>query len=924
MLNAVYIITCVLPPLTLSQIAGISVQLNNGVALGKLEVLLHGESDFIPVCYDHYGDGVVTWNNQAAWVACRHLGFYGGRKTVYEGVSDGPKLYNVSCGDGLYNNMEKCSYDQTDTDCLLDMEAGVECFEQEFEFRVNHDNPLNGRLEMSYNGQWIPVCYDGGNDDHPWSDREAWVICLQIGYHGGRRIAYEGLPATSDLNVNDVRCGQGFYTDLKECSFELEDKPCENNQQAGVECFDLLDIRLVHEDTFTATPGLSEGRLEMSYQGEWIAACNYGGMPGQDNSWSYQAAWVACRQLGYYGGRRKVYEGVSVKSELTVNDVRCINGLFYHLQDCVFELENTSCHRDRQAGVECFETILDIKLVHEEYDIDPLPDEGRLEMLYKGLWLPLCYDGVMSNDIEWNNQAAWVACRQLGYYGGRSKIYDGLSVNSSLKVMDVRCGDGLFNNLQECFFEVGETDCYEEKQAGVECFSISPDIRLADNFGLELLHENQWIAVCYYGDTNARSWNSQAAWVACRQLGYYGGRNVCIKRDISVSSDLTVNNVRCGDGLFYNIQECFFEVEDTNCNGQYAGIACFDHLLEIRLANNATTTGRLEISYDGGDWITVCFDGGEYDETWNDGAASVVCRQLGFYGGKATVHPTTADRKMLHVKDVRCGHDFYMYDHLQNCSFEVERTDCGNGDQAGVECYDTTTAPVTSSDKPQNASTGNPIQDGNQVAQNGIIAGVVSAVLLVILIIVIIYLIFRSKKTTFPEEQNETKPPDSVYMQYNNSNVDDKPYEELKKQGSNRSESTTETESNIGRARDPQDNEIDPNIYLTPKVNAHHSAYYSVPEKNEENQNTDEYAYAYVDGDLKMRNEMLPSAEMSGKDPKTLPLENKENLNTDEYAYAYVDGDLKKRDEMLPPAEMSGKDAKTLEYINSSVLQKAK
>ncbi|XP_072031630.1 scavenger receptor cysteine-rich domain superfamily protein-like isoform X2 [Amphiura filiformis] len=745
MLNAAIIVTCVLPPLILSQrLAGIRLQPDDGASLGKLEVLLHGENDYIPVCYDHSGYGVVTWNNQAAWVACRHLGFYGGRKTVYEVVSDGPKLYNVSCGDGLNNNMERCSYKQTETACLR--EAGVECFEQESEFRVSHDDPLKGRLEMSYNGQWIPVCYDGGDDDHPWSDQEAWVTCLQIGYHGGRRIAYEGLPAMSDWNVNDVRCGRGFYTDLKECSFELEDTPCKNNQQAGVECFDLLDIRLVHEVTFKATPELSEGRLEMSYQGTWIAVCNYGGMPGQDNSWSYQAAWVACRQLGYYGGRRREYKEVSVTSEFTVNDVRCINGMFYHLQECVFELENTICHKDRQAGVECFETILDIKLVHEEYDIDPLPAEGRLEMLYKGQWLPLCYDGVMSNDIEWNNQAAWVACRQLGYYGGRSKIYDGLSVNSSLKVMDVRCGDGLFNNLHECFFEVEETGCYEEKQAGVECFNIKPDIHLVHNGELEMLYENQWIAVCYNGDTKDTTWNSQSAWVACRQLGHHGGRSKVIRRDQPVSSGLSVNNVRCGDGLFYHIQECFFELQDTNCNGQYAGIECFDRLLEIRLADNATTIGRLEIS-NGDDWVAVCFDGGKNDETWNDGAASVACRQLGFYGGKATVHHTTVGMmKMLHVKDVRCGHDFYMYDHLQNCSFEVERTDCGNGEEAGVECYETTTTPATSSDKPQNASTGNPIQGANQDVQNAAIGGgVAGGIILFILFIVVILICYKYK-----------------------------------------------------------------------------------------------------------------------------------------------------------------------------------
>ncbi len=90
---------------------------------------------------------------------------------------------------------------------------------------------------------------------------------------------------------------------------------------------DLLDVRLVHEDSYEATVGLSEGRLEVSYRDNWIPVCFYGGgMRDQDYWFNNQAAWVACRYLGFYGGRRKRYQGVSVMNELTVNDIRCRNG----------------------------------------------------------------------------------------------------------------------------------------------------------------------------------------------------------------------------------------------------------------------------------------------------------------------------------------------------------------------------------------------------------------------------------------------------------------------------------------------------------------------------------------------------------------------------------------------------------------------
>ena len=63
-------------------------------------------------------------------------------------------------------------------------------------------------------------------------------------------------------------------------------------------------------------------------------------------------------------------------------------------------------------------------------------------MLFEGQWIPVCYDGADKDNRRWSYQEAWVACRQLGYYGGRRKEYDGLSVENDFKAKDVRCNDG--------------------------------------------------------------------------------------------------------------------------------------------------------------------------------------------------------------------------------------------------------------------------------------------------------------------------------------------------------------------------------------------------------------------------------------------------------------------------------------------------
>ena len=78
--------------------------------------------------------------------------------------------------------------------------------------------------------------------------------------------------------------------------------------------------------------------------------------------------------------------------------------------------------------------------------------KGRLELLVSDQpggkqWLAVCFEGAFAHlglDIIWNYQAAWVACRQLGYNGGRATVYDGFSVANGKRVNDINCEDGKF------------------------------------------------------------------------------------------------------------------------------------------------------------------------------------------------------------------------------------------------------------------------------------------------------------------------------------------------------------------------------------------------------------------------------------------------------------------------------------------------
>ena len=72
---------------------------------------------------------------------------------------------------------------------------------------------------------------------------------------------------------------------------------------------------------------------------------------------------------------------------------------------------------------------------------------GRLELLVRkqfgvGQWLAVCAYGRESDDFRWNEQAAWVACRQLGYHGGMARFFNSFSVSNGYRVNDIRCGNG--------------------------------------------------------------------------------------------------------------------------------------------------------------------------------------------------------------------------------------------------------------------------------------------------------------------------------------------------------------------------------------------------------------------------------------------------------------------------------------------------
>ncbi|XP_072025077.1 macrophage mannose receptor 1-like isoform X2 [Amphiura filiformis] len=110
-----------------------------------------------------------------------------------------------------------------------------------------------------------------------------------------------------------------------------------------------------------------------------------------------------------------------------------------------------------------------------EYDgdvrlVDGKEWEGRIEVYYDGGWRVVCYDTDSESDSKWSDRAAWVTCQQLGYPGGTATSVTAYSITGSRKFSDVRCQNGDYS-LPDCKYEFEETDCRDDKQAGVICYN---------------------------------------------------------------------------------------------------------------------------------------------------------------------------------------------------------------------------------------------------------------------------------------------------------------------------------------------------------------------------------------------------------------------------------------------------------------------
>eukprot|EP00058_Branchiostoma_floridae_P003920 XP_002589408.1 hypothetical protein BRAFLDRAFT_77852 [Branchiostoma floridae] len=293
----------------------------------------NGELDWGTVCDDGFDD-------RDAQVFCRQLGYRGGVTTAGGNTGDGAGLIRLGILDcvGNESSVADCEINRWGNhDCSHKKTAGVMCTD-DVSVRLNgSQSPLQGRVEIRpKHGDWGTICDDG------FDDRDAQVVCRQLGYRGGVATAGGDFgEGTGNIWLRNLNCF-GNESSLEGCLIQNSNsRDCVHMQDVGVVCKGDVSVRL------TGGQSSSEGRVEVRPgNGDWGTVC--------DDGFDDRDAHVVCRQLGYQGGVARVGgsfpEGTG---NIWLDNLNCA-GNESSVADCeINRWGDHDCTHKEDAGVVC-------------------------------------------------------------------------------------------------------------------------------------------------------------------------------------------------------------------------------------------------------------------------------------------------------------------------------------------------------------------------------------------------------------------------------------------------------------------------------------------------------------------------------------------------------------------------------------------
>ena len=333
---------------------------------------------------------------------------------------------------------------------------------------------LEGRVEVFHNGRWGTVCHDF------WDDRDAAVVCRQLGYQGGTAVV--GYPSrfgegTGPIYLDNVEC-RGNESRLMDCprtgwARTIGNHNCLHIEDAGARC-----SAPGGAPVSTVENGAPVFTIENTMQVEenttavvTLAASD----PNGDQVLFSISGGADRRRFAVLDGWRLVF--VTGRDYETPEDANRDN--VYEVTVTAFDLRPDGVQPGGETDLDLRVTVTDqvgepvlvddsapgsLRLAGGSSDL-----EGRVEVFHNGRWGTVC-------DDLWDDRDAAVVCRQLGYQGGTAvvgfprRFREG---TGPIYLDNVECR-GNENRLMDCprtgwARTIGNHNCLHLEDAGAIC-----------------------------------------------------------------------------------------------------------------------------------------------------------------------------------------------------------------------------------------------------------------------------------------------------------------------------------------------------------------------------------------------------------------------------------------------------------------------
>jgi len=307
---------------------------------------------------------------------------------------------------------------------------------------VGGGNPRVGRLEVFHGTQWGTVCDDG------FTDAAARVVCYSLGFgYVGRKVGINLYGAGDGLIwLNNINC-RGTEQYIGECSHgDWSFHSCTHREDVAVSCTDDTSPDNESDSSTPVSPvrliggSSSTGHLEVLHNGVWGTVCG--------DFFSAAETRVVCRMLGFASGTKVDNSNyTTADGPIWMDDVRC-SGRETDIAECSHRGWGVhNCQHREDVAVSCAKVEVRLNGGRD-------PREGRVEVLYNGVWGTVCGDGFSS-------AAARVVCYMLGFgYVGRPSGNNYGYGTGPTWLTAVQCS-GTEESISECSYKGwGADSCY--------------------------------------------------------------------------------------------------------------------------------------------------------------------------------------------------------------------------------------------------------------------------------------------------------------------------------------------------------------------------------------------------------------------------------------------------------------------------------